>query len=351
MNRRRFLAALAVGATGVGAGCTGTPGNPASTPTRTPTPSRTPTPTDTPVSTPAECENLQLHPVALDEYTFSGYSDGLELTASRPTVPFGDEITIRLRNTSNQTQLTGNHQLYALQKATADGWEHVLSVPPNFAWTEEAIEHEPSEGFTWTFPFSMAGLSRDSYTVCSPLDPGTYRFVYWGLMTQRRALAVQFTAGLETEILPVENYEAYVFDHAGIDSPVVEGGIHYDSASSTHRHYVTLLSSAGDAERFDEALLRQVDSGAAEFVSTTDFETASLLVFQEFPMSSSPNYSVERVERLTDDVHVFVDDSSQGGTDDITVETVLVRIPYSGEGRPRFATVTTEEDVTYSTVD
>jgi 2-phospho-L-lactate guanylyltransferase (CobY/MobA/RfbA family) len=50
-------------------------------------------------------------------------------------------------------------------------------------------------------------------------------------------------------------------------------------------------------------------------------------------------------------VHVVVDDSSQGGTADITVETVLVRIPHGGDSPPRHATVTTEDDVTYSTTE
>lgn len=354
MKRRRFLHVLALGS-GLTAGCLSFDGGSQETPTGTPTatgdgtPTASPTPTQ-PTQTPMNCDDLKPHPIDLSEYDHRGDSQGLELSASRPTVPFGEEITFRLRNTSQSEQLTGNEQLYALQRATPDGWEHVYQVPQNFAFTEEAIIHQPDGGFTWTFPVSQAGLTRDSYTVCSALEPGVYRFVYWGMMDQNLALSVQFTAG-DVASRQVEDYDSYVFDHAGLDAPIVDGGIQFDPDGVIHRHVVALLTSAGDADRFDQSLLREVDAGAADFVANTDFATESLLVFQEFPMASSPDYSLERVERQGEAVHVFVDDSSQGGTADITVETVLVRIPHAGDSPPRYATVTTEDDVTYSTVE
>lgn len=133
-------------------------------------------------------------------------------------------------------------------------------------------------------------------------------------------------------------FEAYVFDHAGHDSPAVEGGVEYPAdAHGPRSNYVTLVTSEADADRFNQSVL---DEGAASFVANTSFDESYLVVIQEFPASSVPDYRVESVERTGDTLQVRINDSSEIATADITVETVLVRVHGTP---PEGVEVTTEE--------
>lgn len=145
---------------------------------------------------------------------------------------------------------------------------------------------------------------------------------------------------------PVTDYEVYVFDHGGIESASFEGGItHASDGEYDTRYYVTAATSADDASRFNHSVL---SPNASTFVRETSFENASLVVIQAFPASSHPDYRVEKVRRADGTVHVAINDSSYGATADITVETVLVRVP--GE-HPERVQVTTEEGDAFDTTD
>lgn len=146
------------------------------------------------------------------------------------------------------------------------------------------------------------------------------------------------TAGGDAE----PEYEAFVFDHGGHDSPAVEGGVEYpDGAYGPQQNYVTLVTSEADADRFNRSVL---DDGAAAFVANTSFEDSYLVVIQEFPASSVPDYRVESARRSGDTLRVRVNDSSEIATADITVETVLVRVEGDPPGRVE---VTTHEGYTF----
>ena len=143
---------------------------------------------------------------------------------------------------------------------------------------------------------------------------------------------------------PVAGYEALVFDHAGTGAPAIEGGIAYDvDATRTGKFYVTTVGSAADAARFNHSVLRPA---ASAFVRETTFGNESLVVVQTFPASSHPDYRVESVRRNGEGLHVAVNDSSDGATADITVETLLLRVP--GDP-PATVAVTTEEGTTFDT--
>jgi len=45
----------------------------------------------------------------------------------------------------------------------------------------QAVDHDPSDGFTWEFTVSPIGFSIGPYYVCKELKSGKYRFVYFGL--------------------------------------------------------------------------------------------------------------------------------------------------------------------------
>ncbi len=139
-------------------------------------------------------------------------------------------------------------------------------------------------------------------------------------------------------------FESYVFDHADAGSPAIEGGIAYPlDEPSTTRFYVTVVDSPSAADRFNHSVL---DPEASAFVRNTNFEESALMVIQTFPASSAPDYRVESVRRTDDGLGVRINDSSEGGTADITVETVLLRVP--GE-TPSTVTITTEEGQTFDT--
>lgn len=212
MNRRSLLAVLA---TGVSGGClSGDAGDPAS-PTVTERPASTIDGTDHPAETPTNSESEQpgtptgsirpaddadRHPPAREcddssarrLRTFSGDFqwgdvDGLALRVSDLAVAFGDSVTVTLTNRSGDTVETGTKYHYGVDALTDEGWREVRvsrdGTPE--AWQDNAISHEPGEGFTWEFTVREDGLDGapvhdSSIEVCPALEPGRYRFVYTG---------------------------------------------------------------------------------------------------------------------------------------------------------------------------
>ncbi|ERH13429.1 MAG: hypothetical protein J07HB67_02468 [halophilic archaeon J07HB67] len=113
----------------------------------------------------------------------------------------GGRVVVTLENTSQQVALTGNRGKFDLQTAVDDSWESVVERPDGEYWTDEAITHAPGEGFEWRLGLgpglTLDDETRPSYVVCEPLDPGVYRFVYWGVIGEtddgrERAVATQF---------------------------------------------------------------------------------------------------------------------------------------------------------------
>lgn len=140
--------------------------------------------------------------------------------------------------------------------------------------------------------------------------------------------------------------ETHVFDHASPE-PAIDGGIGYPTeGDEPPPFYVTVVASAEEASRFEPAIL---EPEAEEFVEGTDFDRQFLVVVEAFPASSQPDYRVERLEWTDDALHLSVDDSSDGGTADVTVETLLVRVDRDGRAVPDEVRVTTEEGETFST--
>lgn len=122
---------------------------------------------------------------------------------------------------------------------------------------------------------------------------------------------------------PVTDYEMHVFDSYPSSDPVIEGGIEVDDAFDD-QHYVTLLTNATETDRFNRSML---PPNASKFIDAVSFENESLVVIQTFPASSVPDYRVESIARDGPTLHISINDSSDGGTDDITVETVFVQVP------------------------
>lgn len=161
---------------------------------------------EVPVREPLACDgSLQrLSYPTIDELRYGAFS-GFNLTISEKPVALGEMVTFRLENTSDTTQTTGNKQKFDIQRHTDNGWQSIYWAPENYAYTAVGILHRPGEGFTWRFPFTPDGLEQSTqfntpYSVCGPLPPGEYQFVYWGVFPERHsnpqteyAIGVRFT--------------------------------------------------------------------------------------------------------------------------------------------------------------
>lgn len=141
-------------------------------------------PTEPPESG-AECGDEMLEYVRRPSGPRVQRHSGLELTASAETIAIGDEITFSLRNVSDEVAEVGNIHKYNIKRETEEGWEPIFQTPEK-AWLDDLERLFPGAGYDWPFTFTQQGLERNhppagvSYHVCSPLEPGTYSFAFWG---------------------------------------------------------------------------------------------------------------------------------------------------------------------------
>lgn len=110
---------------------------------------------------------------------------------------YGDTARLTLTNVAEEEVDTGNRGKYNLQVYTEDGWQdlRVGDEDWHFEYTDEAIIHEPGEGFEWEFELTESGIVEDAYhddaRVCPDLQSGRYRFAYFGVIGDG-AVAVSF---------------------------------------------------------------------------------------------------------------------------------------------------------------
>jgi len=79
----------------------------------------------------------------------------------------------------------GNIHKYNITRQTEESWEPIFQTPER-DFLDDAETLLPGAGYDWPFTFTQQGLERDhprtdvSYHVCSPLEPATYSFTFWG---------------------------------------------------------------------------------------------------------------------------------------------------------------------------
>jgi len=116
-----------------------------------------------------------------------GHSWGsFALRVDRLSVARGETVTVSLTNLGPGEGATGNRYKYNLQVLTEAGWQDVRGHPDGETrgYTDEAILHEPGEGFEWSFEMTPEGVvvdhvHGDGIEVCPGLPAGRYRFVFW----------------------------------------------------------------------------------------------------------------------------------------------------------------------------
>lgn len=121
---------------------------------------------------------LELRVVATERDGSTDASGGLRLER-------GDAFRVELTNVSRRPVGVGNEGKYNLEVDTEAGWTDVRgAVDGRFGYTDELIAVRPGAVVEWRFEMSEAGLvatnSSEDLRVCPALEPGRYRFVFWG---------------------------------------------------------------------------------------------------------------------------------------------------------------------------
>lgn len=130
----------------------------------------------------------------------SGPLAGFQLRLDGETYSEGDALIAELRNGTDQQQSAGNKAKYDIQYRGPNGWHTIIGVKEDegFEWTDEGYLIPPGNGWTWRLTLTETGIwdgeyRGQSYRACQPLNPGTYRFVFWGVGESDEALGISFT--------------------------------------------------------------------------------------------------------------------------------------------------------------
>lgn len=106
----------------------------------------------------------------------------------------GDTVTIYLTNVTDDSLTTGNQVKYNLQVYTEDGWEELRGNDEGLiGYPLDAYEHPPGDGFRWSFEMEEDAIAEETHAearVCPALEPGRYRFVFFGV--SNGAITVEF---------------------------------------------------------------------------------------------------------------------------------------------------------------
>lgn len=112
----------------------------------------------------------------------------VELSAEGNSETYGQSLRLVLRNTGDEPATALGKHAYSIQRETASGWLDVRG-----STTGEAVELPRSEetfgstgAYSWSIDLDEEAIASAvpdlDLAVCPPLGPGTYRFVYWGIV-------------------------------------------------------------------------------------------------------------------------------------------------------------------------
>ncbi|WP_435074227.1 hypothetical protein [Halorubrum sp. HHNYT27] len=111
-----------------------------------------------------------------------------ELTSEGNSETYGQAIRLVLRNTGDEPATALGRYAYSIQRETASGWLDVRG-----STTGEAVELPRAEetlgssgAYSWSIDLEEDAIGSAvpdvDLAVCPALGPGTYRFVYWGIV-------------------------------------------------------------------------------------------------------------------------------------------------------------------------
>lgn len=137
----------------------------------------------------------------------TGQLGGFTMAVDPAEVQREDTLTVRMENASEEEQLSGNRRKFTIHRRVNGEWQSVYTEGEKVGWNDIGIQHEPGEGFTWELPVSKAGFSDapNHLEACEAVEPGDYRFVYWGVGTEKEeATDWEQEYGLGAEFTVVE---------------------------------------------------------------------------------------------------------------------------------------------------
>jgi hypothetical protein len=132
-------------------------------------------------------------------------------------------------------------------------------------------------------------------------------------------------------------YEYTAVDQGDFGSPLVEGGVEY--GDEDRDRYATAIESPAGLTRVNRSQLRPE---TVAFLNATDFEDAFLVAYQEYPDSSVPDNAVVGANRTGGTLSLELTDRGRVGSDDVTLETVFVRVYRDGREPPSTVELDTE---------
>ena len=106
----------------------------------------------------------------------------LRLSNTPTEVRKGEQITVTLENIGETRVHTGERTLFTIEKQSEE-WIPIYWMPTEYGWFMTAPRHDPGPIYHWTFTASQSGFETPDqpYRICTDIEPGTYRFVYWGM--------------------------------------------------------------------------------------------------------------------------------------------------------------------------
>lgn len=116
---------------------------------------------------------------------------GFALEIETQSISVGETLVATLENVSGETNTSGNRAKFDIQYRAENRWRTIFGREDVFAgWSDEGVTHASGEGFRWELTFTQDGASNavrhpPTYHVCAPLRDGEYRFVYWGVTSEK----------------------------------------------------------------------------------------------------------------------------------------------------------------------
>ncbi|SDR43749.1 hypothetical protein SAMN04489842_4002 [Natronobacterium texcoconense] len=179
MNRRQFLASATIVCL---SGCQSILASGEISPSREP---------ET-VPSPLNCDDNEFDRLSNRGPGEVGDAGPFSLRINDTSFRYGDTAKITLRNTSLTSEYTATRDHYNILVYTDAGWEEVRGITEGYMdYTDVERSHRPGNVYEWTLELTDNGLVDDNaeLEVCPALQPGRYRFVYFGVTD---SIAVEF---------------------------------------------------------------------------------------------------------------------------------------------------------------
>ena len=110
----------------------------------------------------------------------------LELSSEGNSETYGQPIRLVLRNTGDGSVTALGRHAYSIQRETGAEWLDVRGSPTGESVTLPRSEESFDGTYSWSIDLEEEAISSAvpdlDLAVCPPLGPGTYRFVYWGIV-------------------------------------------------------------------------------------------------------------------------------------------------------------------------